>query len=1321
MAVAIDKISTMTLPDYAGLGAAIEGLTAKQAALVLSTRNLSELELEEVIIQNKLLEKYGAENLIKAGLISANSTLLASEKALTAEELEDLLVRKGVAEVEAKRLIQKNLQIIANGEETASVVMLNKALLDEAVEKGILTKEKAAEILSTLGVVAADNLEIGSKTSLLAVTGKLIVANAELIATTAGIVAIAAVWYKTSKAIDEARQRAQELGEEFKNSKSEIDDYKNKIEELHEIINDSNSSIEDVTNARKTLMSIQDEMIDKFGTEKSVIDDVTDAINGQIEALDRLTQAKWQEVKNDFNNKGDFWNNFGNWLQGGTDNIERMLKEYGEQTISFKWADYVDINKLTDEMVAELENIGIDIKVSTDNLQGVRDFDSLTESISNTKGAMLSFSGNAEEIYNQILSLQNLIGNDDSLDKLYDRLESTANSYKDLKDQYKEFYNQYILYEKILTDGSNYADVFKDITDAYEKYSDAFASGDKDKIKEATEKYASTISDAMATALTNGDSDVADYFENMYPALQSVVSDWKFNVAFDANTDDLQNTVQSVLDDLKDESGRQLTTEEILGLGEKDSRYRDLISIAHEYKMEIQELIPLLRELGLVSDMDYQGLVALFGQENIDSLTPEDIEIAYTINNVGNMTFDELVADIQRVKETANSVSFDFTTYEEQIDNIQSSISTLRDALSSLNTGSLTENSVLDLLQKFPELIPYVDMTADGFGNLAAGLNELINAQPTELINSLYELREAVNTEEERQQIDLLINSLQTLSTYGDTGIEAYATAIGTTWDTTSDVIDGVITQFENLAKVQEVVSDGLTMSATTAAELAKIYPEILTNAEIAANGQITLNEEVVNSILEGETAAIDAQIAQLEADKAVLTAKKEFAEAQLNMVKQVGEAEGNISLESAQYRINVANEVLKKAIQADEDEAEAYAEAIKVMSMNTEDFNVYVANVATDIASNIDNASVSMADSVARNTTNMQNSFQALKNKVTDVAKAIAAAWNGQIAGSDDIYSTSGGVGKGSISTNATRKDLNTYDFSWDPAELSLDQFTSQLELDIQGYQDAISNIDAQIDILKNLRYTFDDKDYSNKLKELENAKDKINNALKDSGSSSKDTYEELFDFFDRRVKVLDDALSLLKTNLDNVTGSFAKNNLIDAELGLTEEKFKNYSDALSMYTEKANEALSKLPSDIAQQIRDGAVAITDFIGSGNKDVVEAIKDYDSWADKIADCKQELAELKTTIRQLELEKFNNIVEDFTNAFDLREDGKDLISKQIDLLKEAGELIGESFFTSQIEQSQKQLALLEEEKAQLVNQMSSAISSGRVKCCPIPQ
>ncbi len=614
-------------------------------------------------------------------------------------------------------------------------------------------------------------------------------------------------------------------------------------------------------------------------------------------------------------------------------------------------------------------------------------------------------------------------------------------------------------------------------------------------------------------------------------------------------------------------------------------------------------------------------------------------------------------------------------------------------------------------MQEFPELTPYIDLAADGFGNLSEGLSVLLAQQPASLIQSLQELKDSLNTDAEREQVDLLINSLQSLSSYGDSGIEAYATTIGSTWNDTANVIEGVTSQFENLAKVQEAVADGLTMSMDAAAELAAMYPEILTNAEYAGNGQITLNEEVVKSILAGDKSIVDAQITKLEADKATLEAKKSYAEAQLEMIRQVAEGEGNITKEVAQYRLDIANALLQALIEAGMEEDRAYAAVAANMAGNMDEYNRIVGEVAKDTSVNMDRAAVSMANSININAINAQKSFESMQKKVWDLADSIKAAANGDRAGNSGIYGGGGSTSGKGIVTDIHSGDFGTTLTEYTPKSIDFDEFESQLQIDISAYEKAISNIDAQIEILKNLQATFDKTsssanggigghDYRDKIKDLEKEKDKINSVLDDakSGSSTKekkDEYKELFDFFERRIKNLNAALSLLKTNLDNVTGSFAKNKLIDAQIGISEEKFKNYSDALNMYTQKANEALSKLPTDIAEKIKDGAVDLTTFIGDGNKDVVEAIKDYEQWADKVADCKQELAELKTAIRQLELEKFNNIVEEFTNQFDLREDGKDLISKQIALLKEAGELIGESFFNKQIEQSKKQLELLE--------------------------
>lgn len=1102
------------------------------------------------------------------------------------------------------------------------------------------------------------------------------------------ITAITKVISELAQAQENAIQAAKEATETYKGELDSISDYKKRLSELHEELKSGNLSYEQTKTKRTELMSIQDELIEKFGNEKGAIESVTEAINGQVDALDELNEKAYR----DWVAKADeqkIWNKLLPWGKSGLDQAIDYMET--EKTVSFM--DMQNAN-LSDELQAIQKEID-------ETIQAKYNLDKTF--------AMFNVTGTPDEIKSQLEAIrqdyidisEDVFNNHGITDrKLWeeyrketiDSINEIQNKFNEGLEKHQQTYQTYI--EGLIKYDSEYSDEYANILQKRAELESAQLSGNKEDIKKAKQEFMDAINDGVTASVS--DEPIKKYFESLYPELQAEFSKWAFEFDLEANVKGLDDTVKEI--------GEKYTSTDLLGMINDesaviaDSAFNSLIDKAIEYGIctdksaeEVQKLIDLLVELGIVQD-NVKG----------DTLNNDD------------------------------PISFSIGTYEEQIDNIQSSISTLRSALDSFNKGTLDESEVLDLMQKFPELIPYIDLAADGFGNLSEGLSRLIAQQPDSLIQSLQTLKESLNTDEERAQVDALIDSLQALSSYGDTGIEAYATSIGSTWTDTANVIESVTTQFENLAKVQEAVANGLTISTSAAAELAKIYPEILTNATYAGNEQIQLNEEVVKSILAGDQSIINAQITKLEADKALLEGKKSYSEAQLEMAKQVAEGEGNITKEVAQYRLDIANSLLEALIEAGMEEDKAYAAVAANMAGNMEEYSRIVGEVAQNTSSNMDRAAVSMANSININAINAQNSFKAMQQSVWNLADSIKAAANGERSG--NAISPSGG-GSSSVGTiKADRYDgrftqaKNTYESK----AVNFKDFQSQLEIDIKGYEQAISNIDSQIEVLKNLQATFADTvnsanggigghNYADKIKDLEKEKDKINksldNAKSGSGSSkeTKDEYEELFDFFERRLKVLDNVLSLLKTNLDNVTGSFAKNKLIDAELGVTEEKFKNYSDALNMYTQKANEALSKLPSDIAAKIKDGAVDLTTFIGDGNKEVVEAIKDYEQWADKVADCKQELAELRTAIRQLELEKFNNIMEEFSNQFDLRKDGKDLISKQIDLLKEAGQLIGESFFTTQIDQSKKQLALLEEEKTKLVEQMTSAVSSGRVQ------
>lgn len=87
--------------------------------------------------------------------------------------------------------------------------------------------------------------------------------------------------------------------------------------------------------------------------------------------------------------------------------------------------------------------------------------------------------------------------------------------------------------------------------------------------------------------------------------------------------------------------------------------------------------------------------------------------------------------------QSENPLSSTLSSYGTEIDNVQSKTTTLLDIMDKLNQGQLSESDVVDLLQMFPELAPYVDLTADRFGNLATGIKQLANSDIMSLVSDL--------------------------------------------------------------------------------------------------------------------------------------------------------------------------------------------------------------------------------------------------------------------------------------------------------------------------------------------------------------------------------------------------------------------------------------------------------------------------------------------------------------------------------------------------------------------------------------------------------
>lgn len=810
----------------------------------------------------------------------------------------------------------------------------------------------------------------------------------------AGVTAMIVVLHKTNEAVEEVRERADELSNAFNNNKSDIEGYKDKIEGLYKTISDSGSSLEEVTTARQTLMTVQDELIDKFGDEKETIDLVTQAIYGQSSALDELIKKQWQETKNEFN-ESDMWNDFANWQEGYSDNIDRMVHEMENAWGNIKMSTSDYFGGEYDDIIKRLEEAGWEYSSAYETF---------------IKG------GSVEDLYEEILDIQTLVG-DDMPENFLKSLTDDANELKATLDNYEGMWDNYILNDKIFVD-DNLADSWKEVNDAYTKYQNAVASGDKTAIEEATSGFATSINEVLNDE--NVSDSVKDYFKDMYPALYREVEKWEFktNIIPEFDTSGLQGKTQADVLEMLQTKGTQ----------DGENTFNSIIDSAIKY--------------GLILDDDTEGI-----QKILDLLVEWGILQGAITDNTAPQTPDEITVSNIFELEDADGTLTTLGKISESIDTIQNAYKTLNDAIDEYNeTGSFS----IDTLQSV----------------IALGDNWL----------------DYLVDEEGKLKLDKEALQQLTASRLEDMKMQAI-----------NNIID-------NVSKIQTDADATLYLASTNYA-LAESYKDVAENAIEAAKAQM-------------ELAVVAGTLSQ-------------------------------------------------------------------------------------------------------------------------------------------------------------------------------------------ENYEASASKMDADIEKVYKL---FDNTDFISDI-----------SLGGGSGSKSKSDFKETVDFFERRIDILNDTISRLKSNLEIVTGSFAKNNLIDAQSSIYQEELRNYTDALAMYQKKANEVLATLPDDIAEKVKNGAIDLTTFVGASSEAVVDAINEYEQWAEKVDDCNLQLIELQKTLSDLELEKFNNVVSDFSSQFDLRDNVVTNIDKHIALLEEQGQLIGASFYDTQIQQSQKQLNLLEQEKIQLVEQMNSALASGNVK------
>ena len=474
--------------------------------------------------------------------------------------------------------------------------------------------------------------------------------------------------------------------------------------------------------------------------------------------------------------------------------------------------------------------------------------------------------------------------------------------------------------------------------------------------------------------------------------------------------------------------------------------------------------------------------------------------------------------------------------------------------------------------------------------------------------------------------------------------------------------IDKVTSSLTELANMQDTIGEKFRVTADQALEYAKVYPEILEGAQLTADGEIQLNEDVVNAFIDGKEAelksGIDTQIATLEAERQTVLGRMQLAQAELEIIEAAKNKELGLDEEKAVQLINIANQVLNKEIEANGESYKSYVEAAKAMVGTANSLGVNIAEVATKSARNVGNASYDAAAVGTGNMSTLNSNIFAVGQTANQTARAIAGIGSGSVVSAAKATivkpsqarssgggmvrvadtGTGGGQSYRAALSSSLSKLYNTYTFtggsftpegfSGAPVTLSLGDLASNLSASIESDTRALAELDGQIAVLQALR--------NKTLKDFKAASGSSGGGGSGGGGSGSSAADDLEDALELEREVLRDFLNDIEHEIE--MRSF----------------FDNESKNISELYKKA---IAEVEKEIAHARELGLADTDDYIQELQKkwvDYTESLKKLqDDVRDNAKDAVDDLVKIRVDMLKKEIS-----------------DQKEALNKQLDMLKD---------------------------------------------------
>ena len=985
-----------TLKGLLGLGV-LKGITTltvafKNSALQVSNYGSALNAVKDLNTYTQGTRQYAdAMKTLKSSCVNLTDAQLKqvlSNNALSDSERVKVLQYQGLTKAQAKAKLAQmgltqttNAQTEANGKAAASTFKFSSAV------NGLRAKFKS--------FLAGNKVTVA------------------IMAISAAISFVTSAISKYNQKLEEARQKAAELAEAYKQQQASLDSQIEKYKELKESLDKGNLSTDETRSIKEQLLEIQNSLIESYGNEASNIDLVNGKYREQLGLLSELSKEK----ANDFIiEHRDIYNEAKRALE--------EVKTYDLGTVT-GWSNIVPQTEDQKRLIEFIESYSDLLELSYQGHSASYGGNDYVAAVNLSVKANVA---DADEFMHQFAADLERYINENNLDVDVSGLlengipEQIRNTWTDELKEYKEIYDEFMKAEIVRND--TLRPLYQQSIQAVEDYNNALSSG------EGVEE-AKTNLDAVQQSVQNATGELEgsqEVFDGIYDGInKSAESAYNLGQAFE-NDESVKGYAEK-LKGLTDIDLQAINFEDnVQSPGEE--AFKALIGILGLSENEVQNLIDKLVELGYV-----QGEIQNSTSDNVSLSIPKTIS---QLNTQLKPAFDSLKSAYQSIftSDGFNPNAVDIP----MLDSIKSSIEeinkledvditidmdafgTLATTLAGINTieGQAEQaNLARQAFNDFATSIFYATNATDGITEETKELVEqlleslgIVNATEVaeyalaeakakdmlatyDVINAKREEYTTILAEGEaagiaRQQLYKLmaaeiafgnndlsvenkINKLKDLAEqYGDTASAALATAIAndlasghTDVDT---AINNLMAQINTGIQKVDIDFSPLEKSAAKAGSSAgKSYADALKDELSNLNSVISYIGDVIddqiNLFEEQKDAAVDALEAEketaeeaLEAEKELVQEKIDAKQAEIDAIEEAAKARKNeLDLQKAQYDLErMQNQ--KTMLQYTEDKGMIYKPDTKEAREAKEKFdeakeNIQIAGMEKEIS----------------------------------------------------------------------------------------------------------------------------------------------------------------------------------------------------------------------------------------------------------------------------------------------------------------------------------------------------------------------------------